>query len=92
MPPETCSGDIEKNEMIKSVMKREVFFHLANGFFCFVFEEISSSIHMLLVMLFAHEGKRSNSSSQMFFKTGVLKNFAIFNCSLYLSQILFDDK
>ena len=33
---------------------------------------------MLLVMLFIHVGKRLNGRSQMFFKTGVLKNFAIF--------------
>ena len=47
-------------------------------FFFFVSEKISSSIPMLLVMLLAHVGKRSNSRSQMFSKTGVLKNFAIF--------------
>ena len=46
--------------------------------FCFVFEKMSSSLPMLLVMLLAHVGKRSNSRSQMFFKTGVLKYFAIF--------------
>ena len=39
---------------------------------------MSSSIPMFLVMLLAHVGKRSNSRSQMFSKTGVLKNFAIF--------------
>ena len=33
---------------------------------------------MLLFILFDHVGKRSNSRSQMFFKTGVLNNFAIF--------------
>ena len=33
---------------------------------------------MFLVMLFIHVGKRLNSCWQMFFKTGVLKNFAIF--------------
>ena len=42
---------------------------------CFVFEKMSSSIHMVL-MLFIHVGKRSNSRLQMFFKTGVLNNFA----------------
>ena len=35
-------------------------------------------LHMLLVMFFIHLGKLSNSRSQMFFKAGVLKNFAIF--------------
>ena len=45
---------------------------------CFVFEKMSSSIPMLLVMLLAHIGKGSNSRSQMFSKTGALKNFAIF--------------
>ena len=38
---------------------------------------MSSLIPMLLVMLLAHVGKPSNSRSQMFSKTGVLKNFAI---------------
>ena len=41
------------------------------------FEKMSSSLHMVLVMLFIHVGKRSNSRSQMFFETGALKNFAI---------------
>ena len=41
---------------------------------CFVFEKISSSIPMLFVMLL----KRSDSRSQMFSKTGFLKNFAKF--------------
>ena len=46
-----------------------------NGSFCFVYEEISSSIPKLLVTLLAHRRKRSNSCSQMFFKT-------VFTCSL----------
>ena len=56
------------------------FFHIAKFwmFVFFVFEKMSSSIPMFLVMLLAHVGKRSNSRSQMFSKTGVLKNFAIF--------------
>ena len=55
------------------------FFHIVKFyFFCFVFEKMSCSIPMFLVMLLAHVGKRSNSRSQMFSKTGVLKNFAIF--------------
>ena len=54
------------------------FFHINFQCFFFVFEEMSSSIPMFLVMLLAHVGKRSNSCSQMFSKTGVLKNFAIF--------------
>ena len=37
---------------------------------------------MLLVMLFAHGGKSSNSRSQMLFKTGVVKNFAILTYSV----------
>ena len=45
--------------------------------FFFVFEKMSSSIPMFLFMLLAHVGKRSNSRSKMFSKTGVLKNFAI---------------
>ena len=50
-----------------------------NGFyFGFVFEKTSSSIPMLLVMLLAHVAKYSNNHSQMFSKTGVFKNFAIF--------------
>ena len=35
---------------------------------------MSSSLHMLLVMLFIHVGKRSNNRSQVFLKRGVLKN------------------
>ena len=55
------------------------FFHLAKFWmFFFVFEKVTSSIPMLLVMLLAHVGKGSNSRSQMFSKTGNLKNFAIF--------------
>ena len=61
---------------------KDKFFHLAKFlmffFFGFVFEKMSSSIPMFLVMLFTHVGKRLNSRSQMFFKTGVLKSFAIF--------------
>ena len=61
-------------------MKRQVF---SSGkdlewFFCFVFEKMSSSLPIFPVMLVAHVAKRSNRCSQMFFKTGVLKNFAIF--------------
>ena len=62
-------------------MKRQDFFHLAefqNEVFCFAFQEMFSSLLMLLVMLFVHGAKRSNSRSKMFLKTGVLKNFAIF--------------
>ena len=44
---------------------------------CFAFEKMFSSIPMLPVMLLAHEGKGSNSCSQVFSKTGALKNFAI---------------
>ena len=32
---------------------------------------------MLILMLFADVAKRPNSCSQIFFKTGVVKNFAI---------------
>ena len=42
------------------------------------FVKMSLSLPMLLVMLFVHIGKRWNSYSMMFFKIGVLKNFAIF--------------
>ena len=61
--------------------EKVIFFHLAeiyNVFFCFVFEKIPSSLPVLLAMLFAHLAKLSNRRSQMFVKTGVLKNFAIF--------------
>ena len=40
---------------------------------CFVFEKISSSLPILLVMLFAHVAKLYNNHSQVFFKIGVLK-------------------
>ena len=55
------------------------FFHLANFecFFLFVLflENVLFNSH---VVSLTHAGKRSNSRSQMFSKTGVLKNFAIF--------------
>ena len=55
------------------------FFHLASfRMLFFVFEKMSSLLPMLLFMLFAYVGKRSNSRSQMFLQTGVPKDFAIF--------------
>ena len=46
------------------------FFHLADK---------KCLLHfLLLVMLFAHVAKRSNSRSQILFKTDVLKDFAMF--------------
>ena len=77
--------------MIKSIIKRQVFsfsWVLEWFLFCFVFEKMCSSIPILLVMLFAHVGKRSNSRSQMFFRTSFLKNFAIFT-GKYLCWSLF---
>ena len=76
--------------MIKSIMKRQVFFIKLSFrvFFCVVFERTSSSIPMLLVVLFATVGNLSNSRSQMFFETGVLENVAIYTgkhlCCLFL--------
>ena len=52
----TCSGEIQKNKMIKNIIKRQVFFHLAefqNGIFCFVFGKTSSSLPMQLVVIFS---------------------------------------
>ena len=70
-------------------MKRQVFFiQLSFRMFVFCFEKLSFSLHVLLVMLFPHVGKCSNSRSQMFFKTGVLENFAIFT-GKHLCQSLF---
>ena len=46
-------------------------------FFCFVFEKISFLLPILL-MSFGHVAKRPNNRSHIFFKTDVLKNFAIF--------------
>ena len=84
----TCIGEIEKNDMIKNIMRRKVFssswvFYIYVFIYLFIYlfiyiEKMSSSLHMVLVMLFIHVGKRSNSRSQMFFETGALKNFAIF--------------
>ena len=77
-------------------MKRQDFLHLVLFrmifLFCFVFEKMSSSLHMLLVMFFIQLEKRSNNGSQMFFKTGALKNCAIFTgkhlwCSLFLMKL-----
>ena len=63
--------------MIKSIMKRQVFSSswVLDFFFFFLRK---CPLRMLLVMLLIHEGKCLNSRSQMFFKTGVLKNFTIF--------------
>ena len=92
--PETCSGEIEKNEMIKNIIKNQVSLCSLDlhWFFCFVFEKVSSSLPMLLVMLVAHVAQRSKSHSQMFFNTVILRNFAIFTgkhvCwSLFLNRI-----
>ena len=67
--------------MTKSIMKRQVFSSslALKWFFCFVFEKMSSSISMLLVVLFAHVGKRLNSRSQKIFKTSLLKCFTTVN-------------
>ena len=86
----TCIGEIEKKEMVKSIMKRQIF--LSSWVFVVVvvvvvvvvFEKMSSLLPMLLVLLFIHVGKRSNSLSQMFFKTGALKNFVIFTGNAYV--------
>ena len=61
--------------MIKGIMKRQVFliWEDLEWFFCFVFEKMTSLLPMLLVMLFAHVARRSNSRSQMFCKRSVLK-------------------
>ena len=55
------------------------FFHLADKTFFLHFHllVILFFIQFLLLVLFAHVSKHSNSRSQVFFKTGVLKNFAI---------------
>ena len=44
----------------------------------FLFEKMSSSLPMLLVMLFVHVGKLSNNRLQMFFKADLFTNFGIF--------------
>ena len=41
-------------------------------------------------MLFIHVGKRLSSNSQMFFKTGVLKNFTIFTEKTLVLESLFN--
>ena len=70
-------------EMIKNIMKTQVFSssRVLECFFVIIiifFLLRKCPLHMLLVMFFIHLGKLSNSRSQMFFKAGVLKNFAIF--------------
>ena len=64
--------------MIKSIMKGYAFFIqviLRMFFFSFVFEKISSLLPIMLVTLFGHAGKRSNSCSQIYLKTGVFLRF-----------------
>ena len=68
----TCIGQIEKNEMIKSIMKRKVFFIQLSFrmlLFNFFFEKMSSP----LPVLFVHVVKRSNSHSLMFSNQVFLK-------------------
>ena len=88
-PSEICSGEIEKNEIIKSIMKRQVLFIqlIRNVFFtfccllCYLFLKKCLLHFLLLVMLFAHVAKRSNSRSQIFLKQvflNVPKNFGMF--------------
>ena len=58
----------KRNDQVLHV--KPSFFHLADK---------KCLLHfLLLVMLFNHVEKRSNSRSQIFFKTGVLKYFAMF--------------
>ena len=81
-----CIGEIEKNEMIKGIMKRQVFLSssVLEFCFCFIFTFLRKRPpQMLLFMLFIQLGKRLNCRLQMFLKTGaffqasVVKNFAL---------------
>ena len=50
-------------------------FSLPVALLCYLFFKKCLLHFLLLVMLFAHVAKHSNCCSQIFFKTGVLKNF-----------------
>ena len=84
-----CSGEIDKNKMIKNIMKRQVFFSYLTFRMApyFVYENTCSSPPMQLFMLLVQEGNIQtnikgkdfrSSLSQMFFKKAVLKNIPIF--------------
>ena len=89
--------------MIKSSIVKVSFFHLVdkNFFLCFLlvvmlFVLKKCLLHfLLLVTLFAHVAKRSNSRLKIFFKTRGLKNFATLFTGKYLCGshflILFQD-
>ena len=76
----TWSGEKEKNEMIKNIMKRQVFSYswvFERFLFCFIFEKTSTSLPMLFVHIENSSSETLRSSRlQMFFKISVLKNFS----------------
>ena len=78
-PPRGMQWIYRKKRNDQEHHEKVSFFHLANFecFFLFVLflENVLFNSH---VVSLTHAGKRSNSRSQMFSKTGVLKNFAIF--------------
>ena len=76
MPPDMHWRNREKGND-KEHHEKASFFYLTDFMFWnvlfvyFLFHKMSLSLSMLLVMLFALEGKRSNSHSLVFFKIGV---------------------
>ena len=83
----TYSGEIEKNEMIKDIMKRHVFSYswvLEELFFVLSLRKRLLDFYVICCfrkfvhVICSHSTKSLRSSrSQMFFKIGVLKNFSI---------------
>ena len=83
----TYSGEIEKNEMIKDIMKRHVFSYswvLEQLFFVLFLRKRLLDFYVICCfrkfvhVICSHSTKSLRSSrSQMFFKIGVLKNFSI---------------
>ena len=76
-PPDMHWRNREKRNAQEHHKKASFFIQLSLKTFCYFVFSKKYSLHMFL-MLFIHVEKRLNMRSQMFFTTGVLKNFAIF--------------
>ena len=75
--------EIEKNKMIKNIMKWQVFFISLSFGTVFVLFYFWENVFFTSYVIFVHVRKASSetlrsSRSQMFFKIGVLKNVSIF--------------
>ena len=76
------SGEKQKNELMKNIMKRLVFLYswvLQRILLCFIFEKTFSSLRLLFIYIGKSSSEKLRSGrSQIFFKISVLKNFKMF--------------